>query len=320
MYFIGKFAGNFGTAFITLIILLGMTRALTSVKMYEGKMPRHTIFCQMFFISLAYIAAAMTGDHGYMTNYLGFAMCFICFYFLLERPAAYDNKVFQMARKEKYWVNGTMVVLSVLMMSLPFICSLLFSPEKVNYDRFARRVMLYSNFDELERSGYRYSESDAEFMVIMSHYMRPADGRDPLSNDDHFLHTSISSGQSPVVLNDLSLPAAFFGAYGIYLTSAVYFLLLFILMWTVMQFSLSYNDNDARLTRAMQWRLLAMMMWIGTSFYINLSYVGRLPFTGRLNPGLGVDAVGEALETAFLLAFMASVTCRKSSDDYDDWD
>ena len=147
----------------------------------------------------------------------------------------------------------------------------------------------------------------------MSHYMRPAEGHDPLSNDNHFLHTSVSSGQSPVVLNDMSMPAAFFGSYGVYLTSAVFFLLLFVVMWQVMQFSLTYFDNDARLTRAMQWRLLAMMMWVGTSFYIYLSYVGRLPFTGRLVPGFGVDAVGEALETAILLAFMAAVTCREKS-------
>ncbi|MBR6978473.1 MAG: hypothetical protein IKH88_01405 [Prevotella sp.] len=317
LYAIGKFAGNFGTAFITLVVILGMTRALTSVNMYEGKVPGHVIFCQMFFISLAYIMAAMISDHGYMTNYLGFAMCVFCFYFLMKRPTAYDEEVYQKMKEEKRWAKAIPVVLLVLMVAMPFVCSLLFSPEKVNYDRFARRVMLYSNFDDLEKSGYRYSESDAEFMVIMSHYMRPAQGRDPLSNDNHFLHTSISSGQSPVVLNDLSMPAAFFGTYGIYLTSAVYFLLLFIIMWMVMQFSLSYYDKDARLTRAMQWRLLAMMMWVGTSFYIYLSYVGRLPFTGRLNPGFGVDAVGEALETAFLLAFMAAVTCRGTIKKYD---
>ena len=255
----------------------------------------------------------MVGDHGYMTNYLGFVMCLVCFFFLMERPPAYDDSTYQIAEKEKWWVYGSMTLLVVLLMAMPYICSQLFSPEQVNYDRLARRVMLYSNFDELEQSGYRYSESDAEFMVIMNHYMRPGEGHDPLSNDDRFLHTSISSGQSPVVLNDLSLPAAFFGAYGIYVTTAVYFLLLFVIMWLVMQFSLSSYDEDARLTRAMQWRLLAMMMWVGTSFYIYLSYIGRLPFTGRLNPGLGVDAVGEALETAILLAFMAAVTCRETS-------
>ena len=321
LYVIGDISGNFGTAFITLIVILGMTRALTNVDVYGGKVPGHVIFCQMLFISMAYIVAAMVGDHGYVTNYLGFLMCVFCFYFLMKRPVAVDDEVYERMQKEKRWANAILFVLVGMMLLLPGVCSWLFNPEKVNYDRFARRVMLYSNFEDLERSGYRYSESDAEFMVIMSHYMRPADGRDPLSNDNHFLHMSISSGQSPVVLNDLSMPAAFFGTYGIYLTTTVYFLLLFIVMWMVMQFSLSYYDNDSRLTRAMQWRLLAMMMWVGTSFYIYLSYVGKLPFTGRLNPGCGVDAVGEALETAFLLAFMAAVTCRETSRSYDDeWD
>ena len=62
-------------------------------------------------------------------------------------------------------------------------------------------------------------------------------------------------------------------------------------------------------------RLLAMFMWVGTSLYIYFSYIDWLPFTGRLNPGFGVDAVGEALETAFLLAFMATVTGRKRLTD-----
>ena len=149
-------------------------------------------------------------------------------------------------------------------------------------------------------------------MVIMSHYMQERSTDDPLSNDIHFLHPSISTGQSPVVLNDLSAPAAFFGAYGTVPTTLVFFLLLFLLIWLVMQYSLSYVDSlRPQLTKAMQWRLLAMFMWVGTSFYIYLSYIDGLPYTGRLNPGLGVDAVGEALESAILLAFMAAMTCRK---------
>ncbi len=115
-----------------------------------------------------------------------------------------------------------------------------------------------------------------------------------------------------MVLNDLSAPAAFFGAYGTIPTTLVFFLLLFLLIWLVMQYSLSYVDSlRPQLTKAMQWRLLAMFMWVGTSFYIYLSYIDGLPYTGRLNPGLGVDAVGEALESAILLAFMAAMTCRK---------
>ena len=314
----GSNFGNFGTAFITLFVILGLTEALTSVSVKDENTSRHTVLCEMFFISLAYMAGAMVGDHGYMTNYVGFVMCFVCFFFLMERPRAYGGQLQRESRRERRWVVGLLCFLVVAVAAMPSVCSYLFSTDDVNYDRLSRRVMLYSSFDELQRSGYRYSESDAEFMVVMSHYMQVPNAEngllsnDPLSNDGHFLHASVSSGQSPVVLNDLSVPVAFFGSYGIYVTTLLYFLLLFLLLWIVLPFSLSYTDaRNAVLTKPMQWRLLAVFMWVGTSFYIYLSYIDRVPFTGRLNPGFGVDAVGEALESAILLAFMSCIACRK---------
>ena len=310
--FIGNKFGNFGTAFITLIVILGMTQALSEVKIEDAKVPRPSLFWQMFIITAAYIVGAMAGDNGYMTNYLGFAMCLLSLYFLLVRPRANIRSEKKKALQERRWVNGILIMVVTIVISLPFLCSVAFSPSKVDYSRLTRRVMLFSNFSDLERNGYRYNESDAEFMVIMSHYMQTKEGGDPLSNDTHFLHPSISTGQSPVVLNDLSAPAAFFGAYGTYLSTAVFALLLFLLIWLVLQYSLSYTSQQLPLlTKSMQWRMLAMYMWVGTSFYIYLSYIATLPYTGRLIPGFGVDAVGEALESAILLAFMASVTCRK---------
>ena len=56
------------------------------------------------------------------------------------------------------------------------------------------------------------------------------------------------------------------------------------------------------------WRTLAVMMWAGTSIYLYASYIGGVPFTGRLCPGLGVDAVGEAIESTLLLAFMTATS------------
>ena len=56
----------------------------------------------------------------------------------------------------------------------------------------------------------------------------------------------------------------------------------------------------------MLWRILAVLMWACTSFYLYASYVGQFPFTGRLCPGYGVDSVGEALESMSLLAFMTA--------------
>lgn len=316
----GQVLGNFGTAFITLLVIFGLSRALSdvvkTVNSSSGSnvvVPRHCVLCQMFMVTLFYIVGAMGGDNGYLTNYLGFFLCVFVFFFIVERPDEYEtNENEEESRRERLWIPILMGVLATYIVALPLLCSILFSPEKVDYSRMSRRLMLYSNFDDLQKSGYRYCESDAEFMVIMSHYMQQQQTQDPLSNDTHFMHASVSSGQSPVALNDLSVPIAFFGSYGIKATTVVYFLLLTALLVLVLTYSLGYADDfSTKLTHAMQWRLLALFMWVGTSLYIYFSYIDWLPFTGRLNPGFGVDAVGEALETAFLLAFMAAVTYKE---------
>lgn len=314
----GKMMGNFGTAFITVGVVIGLSRALSQTAAelnLKTSRPRYTILTQMFLITIVYTVCAMVGDNGYMTNFLGFAMCMIAFFFIVQRERARNPEASTQARNEEKWMKGTLAVVCLLVLLMPVICSKIFNPENVNYSRLSRRVMLYSNFDDLQKSGYRYSESDAEFMVIMSHYMQGdslgREDRDPLSNDAHFMHPSVSSGQSPVALNDLSVPIAFFGSYSSFWAHVVYFSLLALLMWIVMFHTLRYLDKyKPCLTRAMQWRLLAMFMWVGTSLYIYFSYIDWVPFTGRLNPGFGVDAVGEALETAFLLAFMGIATSR----------
>lgn len=319
LFFLGSRMGNFGTAFITLTVILGLTNALSRVQFTDpnhagaASLPRHVVFVEMLFISLFYMGAAMVADNGYLTNYLGFIMAVLCFYFVRQRPGHSGRRLDAADRREYTWVRRSLAAVALLVVLLPGICSHLVDPEEVNYSRMTRRVMLFSNFGDLQKVGYRYAESDSEFMVVMSHYMQMADGGDPLSNDTHFLHASVSTGQSPVVLNDLSMPVAFFGSYGLWITTAVYFLLIFALLMLVFSYTFANVPHRANvfLTRPMQWRLLAVMMWAGTSLYIYFSYLGVLPFTGRLNPGYGVDAVGEALETAVLLAFMAVTTVRK---------
>lgn len=318
--FIGPMMGNFGTAFITVVVVIGLCKALTGVSFAKENPEspvdtRHSVLFEMLIIATVYIVCAMVADNGYMTNYMGFLMAVLSFYFLMDRNWDWYNDDSKQAKNENRWVSWMALLAIVLFSLMPSICGKLFSTDEVNYSRFSRRMMLYSNFNDLQKSGFRYAENDAEFMTIMSHYMQSNEGKDPLSNEDHFLHSSVSSGQSPVVLNDLSVPVAFIGAYGTVRATTVFFLLLTALLLLVSQFSLGHpssdGDPDTYLTRGMQWRLLAMFMWIGTSMYIYMSYIGRIPFTGRLLPGFGVDSVGEALETAILLAFMAVVTVRK---------
>ena len=319
----GKMLGNFGTAFITLIVILGLCRSLTSVVFTPLNRQsdidnRHTVFFEMIIISLLYIAFAMIADNGYVTNYVGILTAVICFYYIYDRNTFLGMPDVQNYDKESKWTVAVTIFAALFAFLLPNLCSYLFDPSQVHYNRLSRRVMLYSDFERQQESGYRYAESDTEFMAIMSHYMQMESDRhqcdDPLCNEGHFLHPSISTGQSPVVLNDLSVPVAFIGAYGVGRASAIFFLLLLALFIHVIRFSMAYssedNDPDSYLTYATQWRLLALFMWIGTSFYIYMSYIGFIPFTGRLIPGFGVDSVGEALESAILLAFMAAVTLR----------
>lgn len=326
MVVIGPMLGNFGTAFITIGVIIGMCKALSGVEFIENDNydeksydTRHIVFFEMLIISLVYIVCAMVADNGYMTNYIGFLLTVLCFYFIMDKNGKWLMQSDEDAERESKWVGLLIAFACVLLITLPTLCSKMFSTDEVNYSRMSRRIMLYSNFSDLQKSGYRYAESDAEFMTIMSHYMQNYEGKDPLSNEEHFLHPSVSTGQSPVVLNDLSVPIAFIGSYGVIRSSCVYFLLLIALLILVIQFSVGYETTDgweSYLTNAMQRRLLAVFMWVGTSFYIYMSYLGHIPFTGRLNPGFGVDAVGEALESAILLAFMAVVTVKtpKSQD------
>lgn len=320
MALVGPLLGNFGTAFITVTVIVGMCKALSGVKFEDNDDyvensydTRHVVFFEMLIISLVYIVCAMVADNGYMTNYIGFLLTVLCFYFIMDKNGKWQMQSEEDAERESKWVGLLMAFACVLFITLPTLCGKLFSTDEVNYSRMSRRLMLYSSFNDLQKSGYRYAESDAEFMTIMSHAMQNTKGSDPLSNEDHFLHSSVSTGQSPVVLNDLSVPIAFIGSYGVFRSTVVYFLLLIALLVLVIQFSIGYETTDgweSYLTNAMQWRLLAVFMWVGTSFYIYMSYLGHIPFTGRLNPGFGVDAVGEALESAILLAFMAVVTVK----------
>lgn len=194
----------------------------------------------------------------------------------------------------------------------------------VDYGRTDRRLSLWLEYDTVKEKGYRYSENDAEFMSVMTKYMMLDTDTicaDPLDGNVHLLHPSVSSGQSPVILNDLSAPGAFFSAYG----SKAYWiciLLVLAMIVTVMVYTF-FVDGYAFLSVQMIWRVSALLMWISATAYLFSSYIGMVPFTGRLIPGFGVDSVGEALEFVFLFGFMASTalmfTNGRDDNHREDW-
>ena len=305
--------GNFSTVFITLLVVFGLSWSLMQVDFSQGRL---WAFAKMLLLSLMFLGAAIlmpTADNGYFTNYLGIVLLTVTIAYKYQNgsPNAREYKVNE---RERRWVVAAVAGVLALAVLAPNIISALTDADEVDYSRSTRRFHMFSQFEKYRDSGYRYAVSDTEFMTVMMHYMYNTSGADPLSPEHHILHPSVSTGQSPVVLNDVSLQAAFLGTYGLgaYL---VYFGLLALLVAAVILYSVprSTQRGSVPLDVRMVWRLLAMMMWVGTSVYLYCSYTGHFPFTGRLNLGLGVDSVGEALESTMLLAFMTA-TCLTQSD------
>ena len=292
--------GNFSTAFITLFVILGMSWSLRRVSFSQGRM---MAFIKMLLITIVYLAAAITlGDKGYITNYIGFVAAAILLYFMSAKGKA--------SRHEgRYTLLIAVGTLLFALFVLPRLLPMKYDVNEVSYDRTARRFELFSQFDKYLNSGYRYAVADAEFMTVMTHYMYNTSGEDPLSPEKHALHPSISSGLSPVIVNDVAVPSSFFGTYGL-LAYFVFFGLIVIICCIVIWQNMSIPEVSGQIVSSSQlmWRTLAAMMWVGTSIYLYASYIGGVPFTGRLCPGLGVDAVGEAIESTLLLAFMTATS------------
>ena len=295
--------GNFSTAFITLFVIIGMSWSLLRVSFRKGRM---IAFLQMLGITVLYLAAAIAlGDKGYITNYLGFVAAVVLLYFMLAKGKASHHE-------GSYMLLIAVGTLLFVIFVFPRLLPLKYNVDEVSYDRTARRFELYSQFDNYLNSGYRYAVADAEFMTVLTHYMYNTSGADPLSPEKHILHPSIASGQAPVIVNDVAVPSSFFGAYGL-LAYIVFFGLIVLLCIVVFRQNMQMPQvsGPVRSSPQLVWRTLAVMMWAGTSLYLYLSYIGGVPFTGRLCPGLGVDAVGEAIESCLLLAFMTATSMQK---------
>jgi hypothetical protein len=292
--FVWFLPGNFATAIITFLIVVFMSSAFQRVQLGKN-MSFLKAMGSYFIVTAVFMAVAIWAGHdfGYITNAIGFLM-FMFFVYIITEKSYEPPKI-----KE----------FSSIVLGFILVCGIFWGGMYVwanhsdpDFSRGHRRVNMAVNWNSYANSGYRFAESDAEFTRVMKHYMfcKEFASADPLSNDDHILHPSISSGQAPVVLNDVSIQSCFFGTYG-KITYFIYFVLLALLCWLVIA---NTKWGSGIIGRWVYWRALAMFMWVGTSLYLFLSYMGVLPFTGRLNPGFGVDSVGEALETSILMAFM----------------
>jgi hypothetical protein len=279
----------------------------------------------MSMLLIAMIVSSIVGDFGMFTGIIGVFAFFVLYYAIRKNKVITTKSEATKAATQKAIRTFVMFIFLSIVSIVAIIWFLpnTFKTENINYERYARRSALFTNFNEVQTTGYRYNESDAEFMVVLSNYMHG----DSLKNKDimsekYQLHPSVSTGQSPVVLNDVSFPAAFYapmeGVTSTVVTLFVFFSLLAALILLVLGFSIwgitEFNIDKPKLHIRMRWRLLAVCIWVFASLYIFVSYFGFVPFTGRLIPGYGVDAVGEALETVILFTFMGAMQWGKLDD------
>ena len=302
--------GNYATVLITIIVVLALSRmVITYEELSAGMNHAGTLVLKMLCCFLV-LMFAIIPDQGYMVAWLG--LFFAIYVFALMTSGERYNNIEAKSRLKRavsVCSLALVFVLGLLLGGARFVTSRIVDPDEVSWGRLTRRMEMFSSYKATRESGYRYSEADMEFMQIMCHYMQRYEmTKDPLSNDEHFLHKSISTGQSPVVLNDVSVQAAFFGPLG-WPAHLIFFLLLGVLFGTVQLFCFAseYCDQDVRSFRITRHRLIAAFIWVGASAYLYISYLGLFPYTGRLIYGFGVDSVGEALEICVLFAFMSQI-------------
>jgi hypothetical protein len=311
--------GNYSTALITLLAILGLTRTLLSIDYHIPKYRTPTrlvrivgpkaFWLSMFACICYFTAAFILGDKGYLTNLFGYLCMGIIVYVLAAKESgptdSYEDNVQDLYRKG---IRNAMISFLVLMVFfIKIVLPIILPVDAVTYDRKSQRFNAAWQTERYFDSGYRTANSNQEFFMISDHYMFNNDGSDPLSSTKRVLHSSISTGQSPVILNDVSAQSSFFGTYGVGAFIA-FFTLLTVLSWLVLSHTLT---KEGELSKQRLYRLMAILLWLSSTIYLYVSYSGLIPFTGRLIPGYGLEAVGEALETSVLLAFMTASPVKK---------
>lgn len=317
LFVVAFIPGNYATALITVVVVLALSRMVIPFdNLLFNDWKGVGKFTGKFALCMAVFVFAIIPDQGYMVAWLGM-FCAVMIFPIMTYNVRYFNSEAKrnMSRMSNLYRISLITVLFVILIGMPALVSSCVKPEEVSWGRLSRRMEMFSRYDATRESGYRYSEADMEFMQIMCHYMQNYKHTgDPLSNDEHPLHKSVSTGQSPVVLNDVSVQAAFFGPLGLS-AHLIFFVLLIVLLGVVQLFCFTsdYRDDGCCSFKMTRHRLTAVFIWIGASVYLYLSYLGLFPYTGRLIYGFGVDSVGEALEICVLFAFMAhvAVSCKE---------
>jgi hypothetical protein len=265
-----------------------------------------------FVLCCSFIGIGMS-DLGFFINIFGIVTTWIILIFCCSK---YNASAGELNEKILNVNFGAGMLIGLVLVSLAVV--LFFNnktnPENIDYERRTRRIQNCIMPKRVKKAGFLYSESDMQWMESMRYYAEKvkkgkSENYDIYGENNNF-HPLISSGQSPVILNDVCVPGVYLGS----LRRLGCFGLLFgvlalgiLVYWFSIGDTWRRNPTNFEINRLLIGRLLAGNLWIGATLYLLLSYYWVVPFTGRLIPGFGVDAVGEALEIIVLFAFMCTL-------------
>ncbi len=306
-----KLLGNFGTTIAVLLLICVLSRFLKWTINWTWK-PEWLRYLLIFPISACFLCIGFFADNGFFTNIVGILfVCFLVIYVVSDSIVAEREK-----KIPKFGL--TLLVGIAICISIFFVVVYNANPAEVDYDRRSRRINIVLAEEQVREAGYSYTESDMQWMDLMHYYVEKAfspntDNTDIYDADNGF-HSLIATGQSPVVLNDVSMPAAYFGPLKLRgFISFIWGLFVIGVLIVWFNFFVSHKKSNGEIViddfdTYRIGRIIAGCLWIGVSIYIFVSYTLLIPFTGRLIPGFGVDAVGEALEILVLFTFMCKLS------------
>jgi hypothetical protein len=302
-----SFLGNFGTAFAVLVLLFSLSIFLKKqIEKSNNKSFRWLIGSLL--ISCCFVFIGIPADFGFFINLFGVLFCWTILMWASTKHYNWSNRRRRM-QFIKLLVSGIVVCVLAI-----YGAKSLSNPENIKYGRSIRRIENCIDPVKVKNAGYIYTESDIQWMEVMRYYAeKVGKGRDDnhdIYSEKNSFHQLVSSGQSPVILNDVCVPGVYLGS----LRRCGWFGLLFgVMALGAFVYCFSIGDTwrqkpyNFEINRRLIGRLLAGNLWIGVTLYLLASYYWATPFTGRLIPGFGVDAVGEALEIIVLFAFMCAL-------------
>ncbi|MCL2072770.1 MAG: hypothetical protein FWH18_02520 [Marinilabiliaceae bacterium] len=325
--------GNFSTVIAVLILLVLLSKTMhTLIEAYYNKSDFYKkwewcIFGSTIFIC-CFVFIGMLGDFGFFIYLFGMLTTWIL---LVASAPKYDRAKGDGFESlfSKRMIKGIAAALVIAVPIVIFVLKNSSDPEQVDYGRNTRRIQNCIMPENVKKAGYSYSESDMQWMELLRWYAEKVKTGRGKNNDiygeENSFHQLVDSGQSPVILNDVAVPVVYIGP----LRGYAWFGLLFgiaTMAFLVYFFTIGdtwrnlkivkdgEKDDHFIITRRSVGRLLAANIWIFTTLYLFLSYYWggfSVPFTGRLIPGYGIDAVGESLEIIILFTFMCALCKRK---------